>query len=91
MGTGGNLNITGSVSFPTSAPIPIYGGSLTQSGGAFIGYAFIGYGSISGVTSIIGGGSVLANGGSSLTSQTLTLAAGAGGATLGRTAVQAAT
>jgi hypothetical protein len=80
LGTGGNLNITGNsnVIFPTSAPIPINGGTLAYTGtGTFSAYSFIGNGSISGVSNM-NAGSVNANGG------TLTFAANSNyGTTLG--------
>ena len=63
LGTGGNLVINGATSFGNSAPIPINGGSITHAGGTFSANSFIGYGSISGVTSIVGGGNVTASGG----------------------------
>jgi len=72
LGTGGNLNITGNTSLGNSAPIPINGGSITHTGGTFSANSFIGNGSISGVTSIVGGGNVIASGG------TLTFDAGTG-------------
>jgi hypothetical protein len=55
LGAGGNLNLTGNTTLGTSAPIPVNGGSITHTGGTFSAYAFTGFGSISGVTSINGG------------------------------------
>ncbi|MGO8668723.1 MAG: beta strand repeat-containing protein [Desulfobaccales bacterium] len=63
LGTGGNLILTGNTALGNSAPIPINGGSLTHTGGTFSAYSFIGNGSISGVTTINGGGNVTASGG----------------------------
>ena len=72
LGTGGNLNINGTIALGNSAPIPINGGSITHTTGTFSANSFIGNGSISGVTSIVGGGNVTASGG------TLTFDAGTG-------------
>ncbi len=83
LGTGGNLILTGNTSLGTSAPIPVNGGSITHTGGTFNAYAFTGYGSVSGITSLPGGGYVTPNGGTSGTPQTLVFATDAGGASLG--------
>jgi hypothetical protein len=83
LGTGGNLVLTGNTSLGTSAPIPINGGSVTHTGGTFSAYAFTGYGSVSGITSLPGGAYVTPNGGTSGTPQTLFFATDAGGASLG--------